>query len=142
MQTNPNKPRVFTRDNPCTKVELWNCFQRKGGFRMVSVVEAKTLIGENAPKYMLKKGYIREATLAGVDLYRVSISGEEWLREGIRRYLELHPERLPEVDGKPPGIARSATTRKGPKMAPMARQRPAPRPPATPTSARRLTRSR
>lgn len=142
MTDNPNKPRVFTRENPCTKVELWNCFKSKGGFKIIPVVEAKTLIGENAPKYMLKKGYIREGQLAGMDVYRVSISGEQWLLAGIRRYLELHPERRAELVYKPTAAPAAPMARKAPKMARMARVRPQAGPAPAPAPARRLARQR
>ncbi len=82
----------FTRDRPCTKVDLWNCFRRAGGYPAQTVVHAKTLIGDNAPKYLVREGYAREFTAGGVDFYQLTHHGIAWLEKGVKRYLELHPE--------------------------------------------------
>ena len=89
----------FTRDNPVTKVELHNAFWRTGQYRDTPVVDAKRIIGDNAPKYMLREDFISMETRGGVDWYILTDSGREWLRAGIARYLELHPERRSEVRG-------------------------------------------
>lgn len=98
------KPKVFTRDNPCTKVDLHNCFFRGGRYVNRPVIEAKTEIGENAPKYLIREGLVVLRDIGGVDTYCVTPKGDQWLRTGIVRYLELHPERLKDCTFPPPGV--------------------------------------
>lgn len=100
--------KVFTRDNPCTKVDLWNCFHVVGEtkmpeFRSVPVVTARGVIGENAPKYLLKNGYAVVSSDARMDSYDLTRAGKEWLIKGLQRHLELHPEDLPRVRQLPEG---------------------------------------
>lgn len=101
---NDLKPKVFTRDNPCTKVDLHNCFFRGGRYVNRPVVEAKAEIGENAPKYLIREGLVVMREIGGVDTYCVTPKGDQWLRTGIVRYLELHPERLRDCTFPPPGV--------------------------------------
>jgi hypothetical protein len=90
--------RVFTREDPCTKVHIWNCFiGPKGLATSVPVVTSRSKIGLNTPKYLLREGYIDRFTEAGVEYYIVTPSGEEWLRKGLKRHLELHPDERAEV---------------------------------------------
>lgn len=105
----------FTRDNPCTKVHLWNCFRTATGYATVTVVEAKMNIGDNAPKYMLKSGYLRQYMRAGVDYYVLTPEGIEWLEAGIVRHLELHPEDYQDCVFSPPGIKPKAPRAPAPK---------------------------
>lgn len=84
--------KVFTRENPCTKIDLHNAFWLGGRYADQPVVRAKQIIGDNAPKYMLKKGYIEQTLRDGVDWYIVTDEGRTWLSEGLARHLELHPE--------------------------------------------------
>ena len=39
--------RKFTRENPVTKVEIWNAFRRSEGYPAQTVVNAKMQIGDN-----------------------------------------------------------------------------------------------
>jgi hypothetical protein len=92
--------RKFTKDDPCTKIELHNCFVNPatGHYTSRPLVTAKTEIGDNAPKYLAKKGYLEiDSSSTGVDYYRLTPDGEDWLREGLQRYLVLHPERVADV---------------------------------------------
>lgn len=91
----------FTRDAPCTKVHLWNCF---GGEGPVPVVDAKAIVGENAPKYLLREKYITQTSRAGVDYYSITKDGREWLTTGVRRYLALHPEDAAFLTREVPGM--------------------------------------
>jgi hypothetical protein len=88
----PKPVRVFDRENPCTKVELFNCFWGKSGWRPRAVIEARGEIGENAPKYLLKKGYARTFQRQFVDWYERSETGKVWLVEGLGGHLKRHPE--------------------------------------------------
>lgn len=84
--------RVFTRTDPCTKVHLWNCFVTITGLERVTVVASRSEIGLNTPKYLRREGYAEVVTEKGVEYYVLTPEGEEWLRKGLLRHLELHPE--------------------------------------------------
>lgn len=86
------KPKHFDRENPCTKVDLHNCFFKGGEYVSRKLIEAKTVIGENAPKYLLSKGYAVLQTQKGVDYYALTKDGELWLISGLLKHLKLHPE--------------------------------------------------
>lgn len=87
------KPEVakFTRDNPCTKKHIWNCFAAPSGFRAVPVVDAQAVIGVNAPRVMEREGRLVVRNTKGVDYYVLTSVGEEWLRAGAEAYIRNHP---------------------------------------------------
>lgn len=87
------KPTVakFTRDNPCTKLHIWNTFRGRRGFLPVQVTEAQAQIGANAPRVMERKGYLIRERGDRADVYILTPSGEDWLTEGMQRYLKNHP---------------------------------------------------
>jgi DNA-binding PadR family transcriptional regulator len=87
----------FTREAPCTKVHIWRAFRRAGKYPAVSVVEARSIIGLPASKYLVKQGYVSTSSLKGVDYYRMSPEGIQWLEKGLRRHLELHPEDVEDL---------------------------------------------
>ena len=97
----PQPPRVFTRDEPVTKVELTNCFYRGGKYVKRAVVEARGEIGLNAIKYLIKSGYATRFEEANVDYWQLTPDGEVWLTAGLRRWLEIHPEAASELVGQP-----------------------------------------
>ena len=84
--------RVFTRENPCTKIELFNCFTGEFGYVRRPVVEARGEIGENAPKYLLQKNYCVYRTDKGIDYYELTQAGEEWLTKGVAAHVGRHPD--------------------------------------------------
>jgi|SRR5471030_1188101 len=84
--------RVFTRDNPCTKVDLFNCFKGEDQFVARAVVETRGEIGLNAPKYMVKNGFVRRYDSGNIEYYELTDEGRDWLIAGLKRHLELHPE--------------------------------------------------
>lgn len=92
MPLTPKQVRVFTRDDPCTKVHLHNCFCQGGKFVPRAVVEARGEIGVNAIKYLLREGLATATTKAGVDYWTLTTEGQAWLTKGLARHLELHPE--------------------------------------------------
>lgn len=92
-------PKVFTREQPCTKVEIHNCFYAPGGYKARMVIEARTEIGINVPKYLLREGYAVQELRGGSDYLELTEEGEEWLRTGLARQLELHPERRLDCKG-------------------------------------------
>ncbi len=85
------KPAVFTRESPCTKVHIWNCFRQGGKFVSVPVVQAQSVIGVNVPKYLLREGYARTLALKGVDYYALTATGQTWLQDGVVGHLKRHP---------------------------------------------------
>lgn len=92
----------FTRESPVSKVELWNCFTDEAGAWIDRrVVDAKTEIGDNAPKYLRREDFLEEKLVNGVDMYILTWRGRGWLRSGLIRYLELHPERIAECRNPP-----------------------------------------
>lgn len=86
------QPRVFDRDQPCTKLEIWNCFRAPRGFKRVQVDKAKAEIGANAPRAMLRNNYLETYTENGVEYYQLTEIGIEWLRLKFINYLRNHPE--------------------------------------------------
>lgn len=88
------KPMVkqFSRDQPCTKLEIWNCFKGRRGWRRVQVDIAHSKVGINAPRYMLKQGYLTVGENRQVEYYSVTRKGQDWLWTKFRSYLINHPE--------------------------------------------------
>lgn len=85
--------KVFTRDNPCTKVDLHNCFVGPDGkYRRRAVVEARAEIGENAPKYLLKQNFAVYRTEKNIDYYELTEAGKAWLKTGLDGHLRRHPD--------------------------------------------------
>lgn len=120
MKLTPKDVKVFTREDPCTKVDLFNCFTAPSGFRPRAIVEARGEIGVNAIKYLIREGYAEAFSGAGVDWWKLTEEGELWLTEGLRRYLELHPDQVSLVAGSAPAPRRSG--RQGAKVIKRTRQ--------------------
>lgn len=91
----------FTKDNPCTKIDIWNCFYGKRGFIKVSVVEARSKIGVNAPRVMEGNAYLVRKNAATMDYYELTELGKEWLVNGVKRYLKNHPSSAYLINYKP-----------------------------------------
>lgn len=106
--------RVFTRDNPCTKRDLWACFRGPMGFRRVQVIVAQSQIGANAPRVMERNGHLVRNNTPQGDFYTLTDSGREWLTKGINAYVKNHPAERAEIefleDAAPP--ARRVTRRR------------------------------
>lgn len=105
------KPAVFTRDNPCTKVHIWNCFRSGDKFVMVPVVNAQSIIGVNTPKYLLRERFAVAVSRASVDYYALTKEGAQWLTAGVKRHLELHPSDAEKLTEPVPGTALPSETR-------------------------------
>lgn len=91
MEITPKQTRVFTREQPVTKVELWNCFNKGGRFVRRAMVEARGEIGLNAIKYLVREGLAFKYEESSVDWWELTPEGHEWLEKGLARHLELHP---------------------------------------------------
>lgn len=85
----------FSRDNPCTKVHIFNAFFRDGNFRDTPVVVYRSVAGDNSDKYLKREGYIVALVEKNVDIYRLTTAGLFWLREGLKKHLQLHPGDIP-----------------------------------------------
>lgn len=101
MNIVPKPVKTFTRDDPCTKVDLHNCFVSGDSYRPRAVVEARGEIGVNAIKYLLREGYAVAEERGGVEYWELTENGHEWLRKGLARHLELHPGDASLVVNKP-----------------------------------------
>lgn len=90
--------RVFTRDAPCNKAILWQCFRGPMGFRRVQVIVAQSQIGANAPRVMERNGHLVRNNTPQGDFYTLTESGREWLTKGISAYVKNHPSERAEIE--------------------------------------------
>lgn len=94
--------KVFSKDAPCTKLEIWQTFRGPKGFKPnVPVVEAQAIIGANVPRVMEREGRLYRHELRGVEYYSLTDAGEEWLLDGMQRYLKNHPTHAAQADFLP-----------------------------------------
>jgi len=104
------EPKVFAKDKPCTKFDIWQCFYGSSGFRIVQVDEAHAVIGLNVPRVMEREGRLEKVEHRRQECYVLTEDGEAWLLKGFRNYLINHPsawhlvEHVPS-DWKRPGNA-------------------------------------
>lgn len=85
--------KVFSKENPCTKLDLWTCFKRSAkGFARVQVDEAYSIIGKNAPRVMERNGYLERVTVKQEEMFKLTAEGEAWLEKGITAYRKNHPK--------------------------------------------------
>ena len=103
--------KKFTRDSPCTKVDIFNAFRAAAGYPPRPVVEAKSVCGDNSVKYLVRENYLRAFTAGGVDFYQLTQDGIAWLERGIRRHIELHPEDATHLTYPIPGTTVNRTRR-------------------------------
>lgn len=103
------EPRVFSKAQPCTKKEIWQCFRSERGFRRVQVDQAHAIIGLNVPRVMERNGYLFVNRSAMADHYELTPAGMEWLRAGIQAYARNHPsEAIPFLTaGAAPRVSRT-----------------------------------
>lgn len=93
--------KVFTKDSPCTKKDLWACFRDAGGFRKVQVAQAHAVIGVNAPRVMERNAYLVKEMQRNAEWYSLTPEGEQWLTKGILGYLRNHPAERDNVQFLP-----------------------------------------
>jgi hypothetical protein len=101
--------KVFTKDQPCTKLEIHNCFAGPHGYIARPVVEAQGEIGKNAPKHMLSKLYLVYRTVGNIDYYELTRTGTIWLHDGLAAYLKHHPDRQKDVKVVSSSVPKPAT---------------------------------
>lgn len=83
--------RIFTREKPCTKKDIWLAFRRRTGFAILQVDKAHAEIGVNVPRGMEKEGRLVRITVKGVDYYKLTQEGQDWLLRGMASYIRNHP---------------------------------------------------
>lgn len=84
--------RLFTKDRPCTKLDIWRCFYHpKAGFVRVQVDTVHAEIGLNAPRGMVAQARLARVESKGVEVYGLTPEGEQWLILGIMAYVKNHP---------------------------------------------------
>ena len=117
--------KTFTRENPCTKIDIHNCFFDGRTFVARPVVETRGEIGLNTPKYLLKNEYATATHERGIDYLSLTQAGKEWLEDGLRRFIALHPERAADVK-KTTGPRRATQATPAPAKTTQAIAAPAP----------------
>jgi len=85
------------------------------------MIEAKTIIGDNVPKYLIREDLVRVRIINNVDMYCPTAKGDNWMRTGIAKFLANHPERAPDLLEPPAGYALKPAkkTRQGASKAPV-----------------------
>lgn len=86
------EPAIFTKEYPCTKLHVWNAFRGRRGFIRRQVDEAHAIMGTNAPKHQITKGYVEKVEDRGSLYYKLTAEGEEWLLKKFKSHLAHHPE--------------------------------------------------
>ena len=121
----PLPVKVFTRDEPVTKVHMANAFWNGKQFIPRAIVQTRGIIGLNAPKYLIREGLARIVTAQDVDMLELTPSGQRWLTEGLAKHLKRHPEQAADLSHKPPHTAvKRATTAAPAPAGTMAARRP------------------
>ena len=83
--------KVFSKQYPCTKLDIWQCFFVNGKYATVQVDVAHSVIGKNVPRVMERNGYLIRKLSARDDAYQLTAEGQAWLRAGIESYAKNHP---------------------------------------------------
>lgn len=77
------KPEIkrFSKEKPCTKQDVWNCFSYEGHdlFKGVQVDLAHSLIGIYTPREMIRAGRLRKSVWKHEDIYELTEEGIDWL---------------------------------------------------------------
>ncbi len=74
-----------------TKVDIWNTFRVRSGYRRTPYVEAKAMMGESAIRYWRKKGWIAEGRNGDVYYVELTEAGRAHIERGVQKHLENHP---------------------------------------------------
>lgn len=90
-------PRKFTKQRPCNKKDIWNCFRGPRGFVRVETAQAKSVIGVNAPRVMLGRECLMMETVKSVEYYALTDYGKEWLTKGIVSFIKNHADEVGDI---------------------------------------------
>lgn len=99
--------KQFTKDAPCSKVDIWNCFRGhkftlwRDGTHSVDIVWARSVIGRHVPRALVNAGRAEIQEVDGEMHIRTTEVGEEWLVDGTFRYVSNQPERFQELINPP-----------------------------------------
>lgn len=88
---------TFSKDQPCTKIEIWNCFRARTGFRVVPVVEARRMMGRSVPNHLVREGKAEHVTNRRGECLKLTPDGEQWLTEGTERYVRNKLKHEPSI---------------------------------------------
>lgn len=94
--------KLFTRENPATKVDLLNCFWNGEAFVASPIVTARGVIGLNVPKYLHKHELAHTIVTGETECLKLTEAGKRWLTEGIHKHLKRHPEDIARCSYPPP----------------------------------------
>lgn len=95
---------VFSKEKPCSKLQIWNAFRGRRAFGSVLVVDAQAQIGVNVPRIMEREGRLVRREVAGQDIYTLTPDGEGWLFAGMQAYLKNHPADVEKANFLPRGF--------------------------------------
>lgn len=80
--------RTFTKNQPCNKIDIWNCFRGRRGFKKVAIVEAQAEIGRHVPGHLVAQGKADRVTMRdGTEALELTDYGKQWLTAGTERYI-------------------------------------------------------
>ena len=102
--------KVFTREEACNKMHIWNCFRARSGFRIVEKQEARSHVGANAPRVMLKANRLEEVEHKGKTCLKLTKKGEAWATKGVTAFLRNHPDQKGDVKNTTKAIREAATS--------------------------------
>lgn len=99
--------RVFTKNDPCTKIHIFNCFHGPGSVRYEdgtvssNIVRAKSYIGRHVP-YRLRAAKRAELVLVDGEAHlRLTPEGVHWLWHGTKRYVKNNPSKAGDIEFMP-----------------------------------------
>ena len=102
------KPRQFTKEDPCTKVHIYNCFHSDtdvmdwdGGLKSTNITRAKAIIGINVPRRLVYDGHAEMINVGGQQHIKLTVEGMNWLIHGVKRYLKNQPEKAKDIEQLP-----------------------------------------
>lgn len=93
--------REFTKDAPCTKLEIYQCFSGPRGYQRVQVDAAHSVIGKSVPRVLERDGKAIKIAGPRGDFYELTEFGQQWLDKGIRAFLKNHPYKRDELEYPP-----------------------------------------
>lgn len=103
----PPKPaaRQFSKTNPCSKIDIFNCFRSERGadWRPRLVVDTHALLGRNVPYRMVSDGRLEKYEQGNAEWYRLTDKGEKWVYEATLRYVRKDPFRMGGIVNRPRG---------------------------------------
>ncbi len=99
--------RSFSKDAPCSKIDVYNCFFGEGSVehedthRSTDITRARNIIGRNVPRRLVEQGHAVYITYRGQEHIKLTEEGENWLLHGTLRYLKNNPQKFEQVENPP-----------------------------------------